>query len=119
MLVFASFVYKTKMNTGGWFMIFNFGVHSFMYTYYALKAAKVKLPRWIPRLITTMQTLQMFIGITVITISYIWIQEPECLITKDLFFWAFLIYISYLILFFKFSYQTYIMPKVKAKTKGE
>lgn len=100
-------------------MTLNFGVHSFMYTYYALKAAKVKLPRWFPRLITTLQILQMFIGVAVITLSYIWRQEQGCHTTTDLFFWAFLIYISYLILFSNFFYQTYIMPKVKAKTKGE
>ncbi|ELK05009.1 elongation of very long chain fatty acids protein 3 [Pteropus alecto] len=118
-LVFSSIAFKYKINAGGWFMTLNFGVHSIMYTYYALKAAKVKLSWWFPRLITTLQILQMFIGVTVISLSYIWRQEQGCHTTMDLFFWSFLIYISYLILFSIFFYQAYIMPKVKAKTKRE
>jgi len=36
-------------------MMLNYGVHSLMYTYYALKAAEVKVPRSISKVITTLQ----------------------------------------------------------------
>ncbi|XP_054437710.1 very long chain fatty acid elongase 3 [Pteronotus mesoamericanus] len=119
-LVFSSFGFKDRMAAGGWFMTMNFGVHAIMYTYYTLKAAKVKSPTWFPRLITSLQILQMFTGATVIILAYIWRQEKGChTTTTEHLFWAIALYVTYFILFAHFFYQAYIMPKVKSKTKSE
>ncbi|KAM5323661.1 very long chain fatty acid elongase 3 [Glossophaga mutica] len=118
-LVFSSFGYKNKVAAGGWFMTMNYGVHSFMYTYYTLKAAKVKSPMWLPRLITSMQILQMLMGTIVVILAYTWRQEDGCHTTMEQFFWSIVLYMAYFILFAHFFYQTYIMPKVKGKTKSE
>lgn len=118
-LVFSSFGFKYKIAAGGWFMTMNFGVHAIMYTYYTLKAAKVKSPRWFPRLITSLQILQMFLGLTVVILAYIWRQEQGCQTTMEQFFWSIMLYVTYFILFTNFFYKTYIMPQVKAKTKSE
>lgn len=118
-LVFTSFGYKDKVAAGGWFMTMNFGVHSIMYTYYTLKAAKVKSPGWFPRLITSLQILQMLMGATVVTLAYTWSQESGCHTTAEHLFWFVVLYTSYFILFAHFFYQAYIMPKVKDKTKSE
>ncbi|XP_016075365.1 PREDICTED: elongation of very long chain fatty acids protein 3 [Miniopterus natalensis] len=118
-LVFTSFGYKNKIAAGGWFMTMNYGVHALMYTYYTLKAAKVKPPMWYPRLITSLQILQMFMGVTVIILAFIWRQEQGCNTTVEQFFWSLMMYMTYFILFANFFYQAYIMPKVKAKTKSE
>ncbi|KAF6108503.1 ELOVL fatty acid elongase 3 [Phyllostomus discolor] len=118
-LVFSSFGYKNKVAAGGWFMTMNYGVHSLMYTYYTLKAAKVKFPGWLPRLITSLQLLQMLMGSIVVILAYTWSPEHGCHVTTDQFFWSITLYVAYFILFVRVFYQTYVMPKVKAKTKSE
>lgn len=118
-LVFTSFGYKNKVAAGGWFMTMNYGVHSLMYTYYTLKAAKVNPPGWFPRLITSLQILQMFMGAVVVILAYTWRQEHGCHTTMEHFVWSIVLYMAYFILFVHFFYQTYVMPKVKAKTKRE
>ncbi|KAM7073248.1 very long chain fatty acid elongase 3 isoform 1-T1 [Molossus nigricans] len=118
-LVFTSFGFKSRLATGGWFMTMNYGVHSLMYTYYALKAAKVMPPMWFPRLITTLQILQMFMGINVTILTYIWKQEQGCQTTTEQIFWSSVVYMTYFILFSHFFYRTYIVPKVKAKAKSK
>ncbi|XP_037015365.2 elongation of very long chain fatty acids protein 3 [Artibeus jamaicensis] len=118
-LVFSSFVFKNKVAAGGWFMTMNFGVHSIMYTYYTLKAAKVNSPGWFPKLITSLQILQMIMGTVVVILAYTWTHEDGCHTTMEHFFWSIVLYVAYFFLFAHFFYHTYIMPKVKAKTKSE
>ncbi|KAM8911489.1 very long chain fatty acid elongase 3 [Lycaon pictus] len=118
-LVYTSFGYKNKVPSGGWFMTMNYGVHSIMYIYYTLRAAKVKSPTWLPMLITSLQLLQMFMGATISILTYIWRQEQGCHTTAEHFFWSLILYATYFILFAHFFHQTYIVPKVKAKTKSQ
>uniref|UniRef100_H0XF71 Elongation of very long chain fatty acids protein 3 n=2 Tax=Otolemur garnettii TaxID=30611 RepID=H0XF71_OTOGA len=118
-LVYTSFGYKNIVPAGGWFMTMNFGVHSIMYTYYTLKAANVKPPRVLSMLITSLQILQMFMGAIVSILTYIWRQEQGCQTTVEDLFWSFVLYATYFILFALFFRQTYIKPKVKAKTKSQ
>lgn len=91
MLVYSGFGYKNKVAAGGWFMTMNFGVHAVMYTYYTLKAAKVKSPRWFPILVTSLQILQMFIGATV----GIWLisgdRKRDATPQRNSFFWSFIL----------------------------
>ncbi|XP_035942411.1 very long chain fatty acid elongase 3 [Halichoerus grypus] len=118
-LVYSSFGYKNKVPAGGWFMTMNFGVHAIMYIYYTLRAAKVKSPKWLPMLITSLQILQMFMGTIVGILTYIWRQEQGCHTTMEHFFWSLVLYMTYFFLFAHFFHQTYIVPKVKAKTKSQ
>ncbi|XP_012873046.1 PREDICTED: elongation of very long chain fatty acids protein 3 [Dipodomys ordii] len=114
-LLYTSFGYKNKVPSGGWFMTMNFGVHSIMYTYYTLKAAKMKYPRRLPILITSLQILQMALGTTFGILNYVWRQDHGCHTTTEHFFWSFVLYASYLILFAHFFYQTYMKPKAKSQ----
>ncbi|XP_036293840.1 elongation of very long chain fatty acids protein 3 [Pipistrellus kuhlii] len=118
-LVFTSFGFKHRLAAGGWFMTMNFGVHAIMYTYYTLRAANVKPPRWLPRLITSLQILQMFMGAAVVILAYLWRQEQGCHTTTEQFFWSLMVYTTYFVLFANFFYKTYLMPSVKAKAKSE
>ncbi|XP_045882121.1 elongation of very long chain fatty acids protein 3 [Meles meles] len=118
-LVYTSFGYKSKVSAGGWFMTMNYGVHAIMYIYYTLRAAKLKSPTWLPMLITSLQILQMFMGATVGVLTYIWRQEQGCHTTMEHCFWSLVLYTTYFILFAHFFHQTYIVPKVKAKTKSQ
>ncbi|KAM6183462.1 very long chain fatty acid elongase 3 [Erethizon dorsatum] len=118
-LVFTSFGYKNKVPSGGWFMTMNFGVHAVMYTYYTLKAARVKYPRLLRMLVTSLQLLQMVMGTVVGILTYVWRQERGCHSTMEHFFWSFVLYLTYFILFAHFFHQTYIKPQVKTKTKSQ
>ena len=54
------------------FMVMNYSVHSIMYTYYALKAMRVKLPKVLSIFITSCQIIQMIFGlfITITVFQY-------------------------------------------------
>lgn len=57
-----------------WYVVMNSCVHSFMYSYYALRSLKIRVPRPIAMFITTIQLLQMVLGVTVSIYSY-WIMS--------------------------------------------
>nr|XP_004659466.1 elongation of very long chain fatty acids protein 3 [Jaculus jaculus] len=118
-LLFTSFLYKDKVPSGGWFMTMNLGVHSVMYTYYTMKAARLKHPSMLPMLITSLQILQMVMGAIFGVLNFIWRQENGCHATTGHFFWSFMLYGTYFILFAHFFHKAYLRPKVKAKTKSQ
>ncbi|XP_075831226.1 very long chain fatty acid elongase 3 [Microtus pennsylvanicus] len=118
-LLFTSFGFKNKLPSGGWFMTMNFGVHSIMYTYYTLKAAKVKHPSMLPITITSLQILQMVMGTIFGILNYIWRQEKGCYASTLHFFWSFMLYGTYFLLFAHFFHQAYLRPKSKAKSKSQ
>ncbi|KAM6184792.1 very long chain fatty acid elongase 3 [Rhynchocyon petersi] len=119
-LIFTSFAYNRKIAAGGWFMTMNFGVHSIMYTYYTLKAAKMNPPKTLSMLITSLQILQMVLGSAVSILNYTWRHEPGCSsTTMEQLFWSSALYSTYFVLFAHFFCQAYLIPKVKNKTKSQ
>ncbi len=42
-----------------WFIVMNYFIHSFMYTYYTLRAMKIHVPKVVAMIITTMQIAQV------------------------------------------------------------
>jgi len=53
-----------------WFAPINAFIHTIMYGYYALKAMEIKVPKQLAKQITTMQIIQMVIGVYVNVLSY-------------------------------------------------
>jgi len=107
-LLYSWYSYKDQVAGGGWFMTMNFVVHSFMYTYYAARAAGWRVPRPCAMIITTTQILQMVMGLTVLGLVYNWKHEVRCPSNMDNITWGFLMYLSYLVLFAFFFYDTYL-----------
>uniref|UniRef100_T1IU17 Elongation of very long chain fatty acids protein n=1 Tax=Strigamia maritima TaxID=126957 RepID=T1IU17_STRMM len=64
-LVFTWFTWKHQVAVTRWFVAMNLIAHSAMYSYYSLKAMKVFIPRLISMSITTIQLLQMVVGLFV------------------------------------------------------
>ena len=58
-LIYCWYSYSERIGPGRWFMVVNYSIHACMYSYYALKALQIKLPRFIPFTITTMQIIQV------------------------------------------------------------
>ena len=48
-----------------WFVSMNYVVHSAMYSYYALKAMRYRVPQFVSIVITTAQLVQMVVGCAV------------------------------------------------------
>ncbi|CAL8297809.1 unnamed protein product [Merluccius merluccius] len=107
-LLYSWYSYKDTVAGGGWFMTMNFSVHALMYSYYAARAAGLRVPRPLAVLITSAQIGQMAMGVAVSALVYRWMQTGDCHSYLDNIVWAALMYLSYLVLFSQFFYQTYL-----------
>ncbi|XP_056465705.1 elongation of very long chain fatty acids protein 6-like [Gadus chalcogrammus] len=115
-LLYSWYSYKDTVAGGGWFMTMNFSVHALMYSYYAARAAGVRVPRPLAMLITSAQISQMLMGVTVSALVYRWMQSGDCPSHLDNIVWASLMYFSYLVLFTQFFYQTYLRGRAPPKS---
>ncbi|XP_030604094.1 elongation of very long chain fatty acids protein 6-like isoform X2 [Archocentrus centrarchus] len=115
-LLYSWYSYKDMVAGGGWFMTMNYIVHALMYSYYAARAAGLRVPRPFAVLITSAQIAQMAMGVTVSVLVYGWMQQGDCPSSLDNITWASLMYFSYLLLFSNFFYQTYLRRKSDPKT---
>lgn len=108
--------------SGRWFVLMNYTIHACMYTYYAFRALRFSIPKWVNIAITSGQISQMVFGIYVNCVVYFKKARGEpCGVSDDNIRWSFFMYFTYFLLFFKFFYGAYIAPKpskVHAKTNG-
>ena len=104
--------YPYRIASGRWFMVMNYTVHSFMYTYYALRAMRYRFPRWVNMFITSLQLIQMVAGIVVNVVAYHVLEAGrECVHNYENIRYCLIMYFSYFILFSHFFYTTYIAEK--------
>ncbi|XP_030011033.1 elongation of very long chain fatty acids protein 6-like [Sphaeramia orbicularis] len=115
-LLYSWYSYKDMVAGGGWFMTMNYSVHALMYSYYAARAAGLSVPRPLAVLITSAQISQMAMGVTVSGLVYRWMHHADCPSRLDNITWAALMYLSYLLLFSNFFYQTYLRRHPHPKT---
>ncbi|XP_063048249.1 very long chain fatty acid elongase 6-like [Engraulis encrasicolus] len=118
-LLYSWYSYKDQVAGGGWFMCMNYAVHALMYSYYATRAAGYRVPKPCAMVITTAQIAQMAMGLTVVGLVYNWMQDGDCPSYLDNIVWASLMYLSYLVLFSMFFYQTYLKGRREKATKEE
>ena len=111
---------REMASTGRWFMVMNYSVHALMYTYYALRAMKFKVPKFVNFLITASQISQMVFGVYVCYTAYVVKRRGErCLVSDEHIFLSMFIYGTYFILFLNFFYSTYIKSQPKRGLKDE
>ncbi|XP_023224886.1 very long chain fatty acid elongase 6-like isoform X2 [Centruroides vittatus] len=119
-LIFTWYNVAHEISTGYWFCTMNYFVHSFMYTYYAMKAMKVSVPRYIAMCITISQILQMFAGCFVTILAFYNYQKGEyCEQTSRSLCFAFLLYFTYVIMFCHLFYNLYVTPKAEKLRKSK
>jgi len=101
-----------------WFATVNVIVHSIMYSYYALRAIRVKIPRKISMAITMLQMVQMVLGLFIIIYAS-WLKHNGVVCcTFDQAIWLALgVYASYLVLFGNYFLKTYILKKAPSDKK--
>ncbi|CAG7785241.1 unnamed protein product [Allacma fusca] len=104
--------------TAARFFVVNTFVHSFMYSYYALKAVKVQIPKRVSRALTSIQILQMIFFLFVVT-SYVRNTSAgkPCPINSELVTFGGIIILIFTVLFVNFFVQTY-SGKRGAKSKA-
>lgn len=111
-LVSSWFVYKEVVGISRWFVAMNYCVHTVMYSYFALRALNVKLPKIISMAITTAQMTQMFLGFYVsVHASVLYWYGIPCHITKDAAMVSVSVYLFYFFLFAKFFVDNYVGVK--------
>lgn len=96
----------------------NYCVHTIMYGYFALRAARIRLPRWIQPFITLMQLVQMLVGCTVNIAAYDRKEQGYSCATSYLNIKISLVmYASYLILFAHLFYTNYLRKGAARKSQ--
>ena len=111
-MVYVWYSYTDHTAPGRWFMVMNYIVHSFMYTYYMLRAMKFQVPRFVNVCITTMQIIQMVMGMVVNYSVYMAkVKGLPCNQTDFNLTLCSLMYFSYFYLFSQFFYNTYLKAK--------
>ncbi|PIO70161.1 GNS1/SUR4 family protein [Teladorsagia circumcincta] len=87
----------------------NYGVHALMYTYYALRALRVRVPKQIAMVVTVLQISQMVMGIFIGIVVYRRKSSGEsCQQTWENLGLCFTIYFTYFLLFCNFFYHAYL-----------
>jgi elongation of very long chain fatty acids protein 6 len=106
-----------------WYIVMNSFVHSVMYSYYALRAMGVRVPRNCAMAITFLQLLQMVFGIIVNVYAWnlMYIQGNEAACPHRGFFGlkvSFGIYVTYFFLFAHFFYTSYFKKSGRKGASG-
>lgn len=115
-LVYCWFSCKDFTASGRWFMTMNYTVHAFMYSYYAFRAMRFNIPKFVNITITFGQILQMVFGIYVNLLAYRVKQRGDkCQVSYENINWSFIMYATYFILFFHFFYEAYIKKSLSSK----
>jgi hypothetical protein len=80
-----------------------------MYSYYAFRAMRFRIPKFVNICITTMQISQMVVGIAVNTLAFVVKNRGErCDVPYENIYWSFFMYFTYFVLFFHFFVNAYM-----------
>ncbi len=91
-----------------------------MYTYYAFRAMKYHIPKWMQVTVTIFQLSQMGVGCFVNYKAYVYKQNgATCQVAYSNIFWSFVMYAIYFVLFLHFFCVSYLPKKPELKVTGE
>jgi len=117
-LIYCWFSYQDYSSTGRWFCGLNYVVHGMMYTYYALRAMKFRIPRWVSMQITILQLTQMIIGCYINLQAWQYKKDGEmCQVSDENLKYSLIMYATYFLLFAHFFLGTYITKSTSREKK--
>jgi elongation of very long chain fatty acids protein 6 len=99
---------------GFYFATMNFFVHFVMYTYYAVMAMGIRIPSFISTSITTLQIVQMVIGVAIVY-TLTTCKEVD---TITIYFGS-ILYFSFFVLFAEFFYKRYFSAKPRRPASSD
>ncbi|XP_078575892.1 very long chain fatty acid elongase 6-like isoform X2 [Branchiostoma floridae x Branchiostoma japonicum] len=115
-LVAVWYQYVNKTGPALFFMCMNFSVHALMYPYYTLRASRVRVPKSVAMVITTLQVLQMITGLAVIFYVYGVVKSGrDCDWSDESFYMMFVVYGSFAVLFLNFFMKSYLSKPARDK----
>lgn len=107
-LLFTWYSYSEHISPGRWYICMNYCVHSLMYSYFALRALGLRVPKNIAMVITASQIVQMVLGCFITYYGYSLALRGEfCQISEGTAKLALAMYGSYFLLFAQFFYNSY------------
>ncbi len=113
-LVYCWYFYPMETPLSNWFATLNYGAHTMMYTYYALKGCRYRVPVWAAQFVTVLQMTQFLVSL-VCTIYAYYLKSngfPDCNVGPDkLLRFTLAMYGSYLLLFVHFFYERYFKKR--------
>jgi elongation of very long chain fatty acids protein 6 len=119
-MIYSWYTYAYFFAPGRWFAAVNSLVHSFMYTYYCLRALRIRVPKKVTMSITFIQLSQMIFGIYVNWSAYqVYKRGDTCHISDDNIKYSILMYASYFMLFAHFFYNAYMAPKKQVSERKD
>jgi len=119
-MIYSWYSFRDRLAGVQWYVGMNFFVHALMYSYYACRALKIRIPRPIAMTITALQLSQMFVGVWVQFYIYSVRKDENCPTHYYNLRAASIMYGSYYLLFAQFFIKAYIFPsKPAAKAKVE
>lgn len=119
-MVYVWYSYTDHTGPGRWFTAMNYAVHSFMYTYYTVRALRFRVPRPVSVFITSIQIAQMVMGLVVNCSSYYFKSRGAyCQQSYENMRYSTVMYVSYFVLFAYFFYGAYLRPKPRETPKPE
>lgn len=118
--VFSWYSISIQSSVAHWYCAMNYLVHSFMYSYYLLKACRVFVPTLVATCITLLQLVQFMLGLvaTVVASQQYW-SGHSCHVDDVQMVLGLLIYGSYLMLFSHFFYERYMKKPSSQKRKEQ
>lgn len=117
-LVISWYIYSDHPAMGRWIMNLNYGVHSIMYSYYALRAMDFRPPQFVAISITAIQIIQMIFGLAASLYSAAMMMSGRpCGHSADVVIFLLIVYGSYFALFVNFFVKTYVAKATKTITR--
>ncbi|XP_060071399.1 elongation of very long chain fatty acids protein 6-like [Ylistrum balloti] len=111
-LLYVWYMYTLAAGFGRWFSGMNYAVHAIMYSYYALRAMKFRIPRFISMMITTLQLSQMLVGFAITCLAYeLSLRGKQCSKSNGAITYGMIMYASYFVLFARVFYTNYLAEK--------
>lgn len=111
-LIYAWYSYHDWTASGRWFVFMNYTVHAMMYTYYAFRALRFRIPLSIQITVTVFQLSQMIVGCFVNYKAFVYKESGvSCKVAYSNIFWSFFMYAVYFLLFLHFFIVNYICVK--------
>ena len=116
-LIYCFVVYSELPAISRWGYSINYMIHTIMYFYYALKVIKVAVPLSVSKLITSLQTVQMLVGVvTSSSALYYRLKGHMCDGTVPILLATIAMALYYFVLFAHYYINRYINRNSKSST---
>lgn len=120
-MIYTWYSFRDLVAYGRWFIAMNYSIHSIMYTYYVFRAFRFNIPKRVAITITSLQLLQMVVGIFVNIVGAFQLytgRGSDCRVTPQNIYFSFILYLSFFLLFFHYFRNAYLKKPAGKSVTG-